>query len=54
LEGQGLLFSKWNTNSAKPRKYYELTDFGKEVLTELKKHWFETTQNMNKILEAKK
>ena len=50
LEGQGLLQSTWNTDGAKPRKYYDLTDFGKEVLVELKKHWSDTVQNMNKIL----
>ena len=54
LEGQGLLLSEWNTDGAKPRKYYELTDFGKEVLTELKKHWAETMKNMNEILEGQK
>ena len=52
LEGQELLKSTWNTDGAKPRKYYELTEFGKEVLGELKKHWSKTTQNMNQILEG--
>jgi len=53
LEGQELLKSEWNTDGAKPRKYYSLTDFGKEVLAELKKHWSQTVQNMNQILEGK-
>ena len=52
LEGQELLRSTWNTDGAKPRKYYELTDFGKEVLGELKKHWQGTVQSMNEILEG--
>ncbi|MFP3155982.1 PadR family transcriptional regulator [Lachnospiraceae bacterium ZAX-1] len=52
LEGQGLLQSSWNTDGAKPRKYYDLTDFGKEVLAELTVCWRETTQNMEKILEG--
>jgi DNA-binding PadR family transcriptional regulator len=52
LEGQGLLESAWNTDGAKPRKYYDLTDFGKEVLDELKKSWQSTAQNMNEILES--
>jgi len=52
LEGQELLRSTWNTDGAKPRKYYELTDFGKEVLGELKKHWQGTVQSMNEILES--
>jgi len=52
LESQGLLQSNWNTtDGTKPRKYYEITDFGKEVLAELKKHWQDTVQNMNNILE---
>jgi DNA-binding PadR family transcriptional regulator len=52
LEGQGLLQSEWNTDGAKPRKYYCLTDFGKEVLSELIGHWSVTVRNMNKILEG--
>ena len=52
LEGQKLLASTWNTEGAKPRKYYDLTDFGKEVLEELKKHWKNTVQSMNEILEV--
>ncbi|MCL2421194.1 MAG: PadR family transcriptional regulator [Defluviitaleaceae bacterium] len=52
LESQGLLESTWNTtDGAKPRKYYATTDLGKEVLSELKKHWQQAVQNMNNILE---
>ncbi|MCL2404441.1 MAG: PadR family transcriptional regulator [Defluviitaleaceae bacterium] len=52
LESQGLLKSAWNTtDGAKPRKYYATTDFGLEVLAELKKHWQEAVHNMNNILE---
>ena len=52
LESQGLLESTWNTEGAKPRKYYNTTAFGKEILVELKKHWKNTTQNMNTLLEG--
>jgi len=53
LESQGLLESTWNTtDGAKPRKYYNTTQLGQEVLAELKKHWQETVQSMNKILEG--
>ena len=52
LEGQLLLASKWNTDGAKPRKYYSLTAFGGEVLGELKQHWHSTVQSMNEILEV--
>jgi len=52
LESQGLLESTWNTtDGAKPRKYYATTNFGKEVLSELKKHWQEVVGNMNNFLE---
>ena len=52
LESQGLLTSSWDTGGAKPRKYYVTTDFGREVLADLKKHWQKTVQSMNKLLEA--
>jgi len=53
LESQGLLESAWNTtDGAKPRKYYVITDLGREVLAELIKHWRESTQNMKMILEV--
>jgi len=51
LESQGLLVSSWNTDGAKPRKYYATTDFGKEVLSELKGHWRKTVQSMTTFLE---
>jgi len=51
LEVQGLLESAWNTDAAKPRKYYATTNFGKEILTELKYHWQSATLAVNDILE---
>ncbi|MCL2433489.1 MAG: PadR family transcriptional regulator [Clostridia bacterium] len=51
LESQGLLQSEWNTEGAKPRKYYRTTDFGREALCELKAHWQTTTQSVQNILE---
>jgi DNA-binding PadR family transcriptional regulator len=51
LESQGLLESSWNTEGAKPRKYYVTTALGKGVLSMLKKHWQDTAQSMNRILE---
>jgi DNA-binding PadR family transcriptional regulator len=51
LEGQGLLDSSWNTEGAKPRKYYTTTALGKDVLSELKKHWQNTVQSLNTMLE---
>jgi DNA-binding PadR family transcriptional regulator len=51
LEAQGLLESSWNTEGAKPRKYYAATPFGLEALEKLKSHWQAAAQSMNAILE---
>lgn len=50
LEGQGLLESSWETGGAKPRKYYVITDFGKEIFDALKGYWKETTMSIEQIL----
>ncbi len=47
LEKQGILESEWNTDGAKPRKYYQLSEEGKEIYLRLCENWFE----MNVILE---
>ena len=52
LEAQGLLRSAWNTEGAKPRKYYETTAFGKEVLAEMNRHWQDNVQSIQNLLEG--
>ena len=39
LEGQGLLSSEWNTDEARPRKFYVTTDAGRELLAALVAEW---------------
>lgn len=39
LEQQGLLCSEWNTQEAKPRKYYKRTVFGDQIFSALVKQW---------------
>ncbi|MCB0020308.1 MAG: PadR family transcriptional regulator [Anaerolineales bacterium] len=39
LEGQGLLDSSWNTDGARPRRYYVINASGRLVLAELQKEW---------------
>lgn len=46
LEKQGLLTSIWDTTESRPRKYYQINDFGKTVFEQLKTEW----QNLNKEL----
>ena len=39
LEKQELLMSKWDTSESRPRKFYIISDKGKEVYAALKKEW---------------
>lgn len=51
LESQGLLQSKWETSGTKPRKYYILTDIGREVLEKFKDYWYKFSENVNSLIE---
>jgi DNA-binding PadR family transcriptional regulator len=53
LESQGLLTSSWDTDSTKPRKYYERTKDGTAIYKELKKQWNEISTGMEKLLSGK-
>lgn len=50
LEAQGLLENTWDTSTARPRKYYVLSDMGREVLCELTKEWQKNCEDLNKLL----
>ena len=39
LEEQGLVLSSWDTEGARPRKYYQITPAGEETLTSLLATW---------------
>lgn len=46
----GLLSYRWEESSqGPPRKYYELTDKGREYLSELDKSWDELVKSVNHI-----
>jgi len=51
LEGQGLLKSSWDTSEAKPRKYYQITDFGREVLEKTRAYYKKFSENVETLLE---
>jgi DNA-binding PadR family transcriptional regulator len=51
LEKQELLISEWELTETRPRKYYKLSDFGKEVYEQLKEEWLRTSIQMKKLLE---
>ncbi len=50
LEKQGVLSSEWDTTESRPRKYYKLSDFGREIFQSLTKEWKESNKIMNQIL----
>ncbi len=51
LEKQELLTSSWDTTESRPRKYYQISPLGQEVLSDLTINWKETNIIINKMLE---
>lgn len=51
LEKQGLLQSEWETSEPRPRKYYFLTEIGKEVLHLLEDEWEKIVTSMDTLLK---
>ncbi len=51
LEKQKLLISEWDTSESRPRKFYTLSDEGKEVYKKLKKEWRQISNLLDTILE---
>lgn len=52
LEGQGLLESRWDTGESKPRKYYQITKDGLEVLNKTREYWKTFSTNVDNLLEG--
>lgn len=50
LEKQELLVSNWDTTESRPRKFYELSDKGKEVYSRLKLEWESLSKQLNRLL----
>lgn len=51
LESQGLLKSEWETEGAKPRKYYVITEDGEIVLEKITAHWRKFSGSIERLLE---
>jgi len=51
LEKDGLLESSWDTSESRPRKYYVISDDGKEMLKIILKEWNRSNASINKMLE---
>ena len=51
LKNEGVLNYKWTeSTSGPPRKYYSLSDEGKEMLQQLTQTWTELSNSVNKLL----
>ncbi|MCJ8007353.1 PadR family transcriptional regulator [Lederbergia wuyishanensis] len=53
LEKQGLLVSEWDTDEARPRKYYLLSETGKEVYTLLCEEWESMVKSLDHLINQK-
>ena len=52
LEKQALLTSEWETSQNKPRKYYVLTDTGRDVYGLLCEAWTNMKKNINNMIKG--
>jgi DNA-binding PadR family transcriptional regulator len=51
LESQGLLTSKWDTTENRPRKFYEISEEGKDVLRILLEEWHKLQDQITAIVQ---
>lgn len=50
LERQKLLKSEWDTTESRPRKFYVLSDEGKEVYNRLRSEWINISRQLQILL----
>jgi PadR family transcriptional regulator PadR len=50
LESQGLLTSNWRIEADRPRRYYMLSNEGKQLLPRLKEEWNHMVSMMKKMI----
>ena len=50
LESQGLLQSNWRVEESRPRRYYQISPLGEEILPDLNAEWQSMVQVMEKML----
>ena len=50
LEKQKLLTSEWDTTESRPRKFYILSEEGREVYNRLKQEWLSMSKRLEKVL----
>lgn len=52
LEKQGLLKSQWEVADTRPRRYYSLSETGRDVYTKLCSEWGQMVRSMSKLLNS--
>lgn len=52
LEGQGLLVSEWNTQEARPRKFYRISPDGSRLATELLVDWTRMDASIRRLAQG--
>lgn len=51
LEKQGLLTSEWRFDDKRKKRYYQLSELGKEVLASLVVEWRMLNESIDKVLQ---
>jgi DNA-binding PadR family transcriptional regulator len=52
LEGQGMLASEWNTDEARPRKFYRVSADGERLAAELMTDWSRIDDAIRRLTEG--
>lgn len=52
LEGQGMLASEWNTEEARPRKFYRVSAEGERLAAELMADWSRIDAAIRRLTEG--
>ena len=52
LEGQGMLASEWNTDEARPRKFYRVSADGERLAAELMTDWSRIDVAIRRLTEG--
>ncbi|MGG1684350.1 PadR family transcriptional regulator [Pseudalkalibacillus sp. NRS-1564] len=52
LEKQEMVMSSWDTTESRPRKYYVLSEYGREIFEQLKLEWEKTSSELATLLKG--
>ncbi|WP_166001011.1 PadR family transcriptional regulator [Bacillus sp. Cs-700] len=52
LEKQELVTSSWDTTESRPRKYYVLSVYGRDIFEQLKAEWEKTSTELRSLLKG--